>query len=1063
MKQHLLHRLLLLFVAFIGILPSINAQNRVNLIPTITFDAFAVFPNQPRDTIRPKGPNRWIVNNQYFGSGDSIPETTSQLEVENTETITNPNGNYLHILSDTLLRQRRFMNASYDPQIESENFSFLWLNGSQAICTADFQEVTLSFFYTNPSETAEVELYYNLFDGQGWKKYERFPSLANQKLWKKIEITDTLFSGKRFIGFGFNFKNKANPNIERYVGGIGIDDFAITGIPHTTPPTVEIKSDSAVVCLDDVYTFTVNHSRAFCGGGFYQFFISGSNGSFDPPEDVGFIGSLGNQNNLVNFSNVKDFKVNVPIMNNNPDNPPIVPSKCYRMLVRIIVPNGQGGFQILALDSTDCFEVKDCGSYTRVQMPPVLRTADSSICRLSSFDVPFTSNGSFNFGNKYIAQLSDINGSFANPIEIGSVEDDKLYQGTVYAAWGKVGVKIPAEVTPGCGYKIRVISTSPRQNGRGETRPFCITSTCDIEANKAENLPEYCVKTTDSFDETLKIPFSIHRWGDTAVYSPDNRFRLFLYDRATLQVRNTRPIELKTDKDGEFVLELGRWPEPNTRYGLVPGSYYAEIAAFDSTENGLVLRQTSQLFKFAFGVVPGDMKLQLADSVVCKGPSGNTVFAFCLPGFDFSLINNGAGEYRFYSAELFANPEDYFVVPAGAVAFLPEKQCWGVRLNLGVINEQVTLSFFNFRLKYFSNMPGCESELSPSDTVTIQSGASNPINFVGIPETVCLQDTAVRITAKFWEGTDYEFEISPEAEIIEQTREGLGNIIKVRFPAAGNYRIKARAFGECTIDSTETVVRVGDIDNVRILPNRDFPDYKMCMGEVMVLVAAGAETYTWEPEGLGLKVGPRGETAEATPNVTTTYTITGRVGNCTTTTSVTVTVMPRPNIFTIDSARVGGVTKAFINRPRAQGERLQWYRDGMEIPGGISDSIIFTTNGVYSLEVISADGCKRTITKTFNWTSRANEILNSIHFTVSPNPFRGQTNLSYTMPDAGDVAIDVYDLQGRLLKNIVSERQAPGEYNYSIGMKEWGFVSGTYLVKVKVGNSVGSVRIIEVE
>ncbi|MES2622595.1 MAG: T9SS type A sorting domain-containing protein, partial [Bacteroidota bacterium] len=66
--------------------------------------------------------------------------------------------------------------------------------------------------------------------------------------------------------------------------------------------------------------------------------------------------------------------------------------------------------------------------------------------------VPYTTNGTFNAGNTFTAQLSDANGSFTNPTDIGSLAD---------TIPGIISAIIPATTIPGTRYRIRVISDNP--------------------------------------------------------------------------------------------------------------------------------------------------------------------------------------------------------------------------------------------------------------------------------------------------------------------------------------------------------------------------------------------------------------------------------------------------------------------------------------------------------------------------------------------------------------------------------------------------------------------------
>lgn len=72
----------------------------------------------------------------------------------------------------------------------------------------------------------------------------------------------------------------------------------------------------------------------------------------------------------------------------------------------------------------------------------------------TSISIPFTKTGIFQFGNTFTAQLSDASGSFASPVNIGTLS------GT---AAGTINATIPAGTPSGTGYRVRVIASSPYQ------------------------------------------------------------------------------------------------------------------------------------------------------------------------------------------------------------------------------------------------------------------------------------------------------------------------------------------------------------------------------------------------------------------------------------------------------------------------------------------------------------------------------------------------------------------------------------------------------------------------
>ena len=84
------------------------------------------------------------------------------------------------------------------------------------------------------------------------------------------------------------------------------------------------------------------------------------------------------------------------------------------------------------------------------------------LCAGASVSVPYSSTGVYNSGgilipsNAFRAQLSDANGDFSNPVNIGSITSTTS---------GSISATIPANTLPGTGYRIRAVSTSPAFTG----------------------------------------------------------------------------------------------------------------------------------------------------------------------------------------------------------------------------------------------------------------------------------------------------------------------------------------------------------------------------------------------------------------------------------------------------------------------------------------------------------------------------------------------------------------------------------------------------------------------
>lgn len=93
----------------------------------------------------------------------------------------------------------------------------------------------------------------------------------------------------------------------------------------------------------------------------------------------------------------------------------------------------------------------------------------SNLCAGSTISVPFFSTGVFHPGNKFILQLSNTVGSFANPVTIDTL-DSSLPFGTILTT-------LPANLPLGNGYKYRFLSTNPAYVGKANARAFSISPT----------------------------------------------------------------------------------------------------------------------------------------------------------------------------------------------------------------------------------------------------------------------------------------------------------------------------------------------------------------------------------------------------------------------------------------------------------------------------------------------------------------------------------------------------------------------------------------------------------
>ncbi len=74
-----------------------------------------------------------------------------------------------------------------------------------------------------------------------------------------------------------------------------------------------------------------------------------------------------------------------------------------------------------------------------------------------------------------------------------------------------------------------------------------------------------------------------------------------------------------------------------------------------------------------------------------------------------------------------------------------------------------------------------------------------------------------------------------------------------------------------------------------------------------------------------------------------------------------------------------------------------------------------------------------------------------------PNPFNGMTRLTYSVPEAADVSVSVYDVHGRLVKNLVSVQVEAG--TYAVAWDSATSAAGVYIIRMEAGAYVQSQKV----
>jgi len=136
--------------------------------------------------------------------------------------------------------------------------------------------------------------------------------------------------------------------------------------------------------------------------------------------------------------------------------------------------------------------------------------------------------------------------------------------------------------------------------------------------------------------------------------------------------------------------------------------------------------------------------------------------------------------------------------------------------------------------------------------------------------------------------------------------------------------------------------------------------------------------------------------------------------------NVALTAIPDPETMQ------GSVTWIALDNENIVGYSL--YRNDERLNESVISGVGYSAHGDVALKPVIKGGHE-----TVYGSQGAPTALTPVSyaFTIAPNPFVKQTSVNYALPRASEVAIKVYDVAGKLVKTLVSERLDAGYYTAS--------------------------------
>lgn len=150
----------------------------------------------------------------------------------------------------------------------------------------------------------------------------------------------------------------------------------------------------------------------------------------------------------------------------------------------------------------------------------------------------------------------------------------------------------------------------------------------------------------------------------------------------------------------------------------------------------------------------------------------------------------------------------------------------------------------------------------------------------------------------------------------------------------------------------------------------------------------------------------------------------------------------------------------FINVPVGN------YKLYVNIPGLPMDSsyhvhVTLTSDSIKDLDFVadsSSIDTVPTIPNTVLETASYNTKMQ-----IYPNPYKGLTTVEFTLVEANTVQIEVYNLLGERVSEVINEKRQAGIVRCRFNAANAGLKSGIYLLKLKVGDETISKKITQIE
>jgi PKD repeat protein/subtilisin-like proprotein convertase family protein len=160
-------------------------------------------------------------------------------------------------------------------------------------------------------------------------------------------------------------------------------------------------------------------------------------------------------------------------------------------------------------------------------------------------------------------------------------------------------------------------------------------------------------------------------------------------------------------------------------------------------------------------------------------------------------------------------------------------------------------------------------------------------------------------------------------------------------------------------------------------------------------------------------------------------------------------------------------TSVQFNNPPSTTYSYQWYFGDGGSSTSQNPTHVYGTGGTYAVTlIVTSSTCAMgdTLTQVLNVTVGTEDLsAAALGFSVFPNPATDNTNVSYYLPEGGEVSFELFNIIGKKVYTINKGKQDAGRYEFSFSTRESGLSPGVYMMRLNTPFRNATIRLIQVE